>query len=79
MDGQIIKDNIYIYKDENYLKFEKPIFFIKQSKENGHIFIYSEKKICHCSPPNINKYLEMDEIERTNKFYIKDQREDLFY
>ena len=57
------------------LNFEKPIFYIKQSTENGHIFIYSEKKIYHFSSINISKYLEMDEIEKTEAIQLIPEKE----
>ena len=75
MDAQIIEDNIYIHKDKNFKNFEKPIFYIKQSTENGHIFIYSEKKIYHFSSINISKYLEMDEIEKTEAIQLIPEKE----
>ena len=74
MDAQIIEDNIYNYKDKNFLNIEKPIYYIKQSKENGHIFMYSENKMYHFSSINISKYLEMDEIEKTEpKQYLQEK------
>ena len=69
IEMEIINDNIYTKQDENILEFQKPIYYIKQSSENSHIFIYSDKKIYHFSPLNMDIYLGSDEDEKLNRNY----------
>ena len=66
---EIMNDNIKAIKDGNILIFQKPIYWIKQSKENGHIFVYSNKKIYHFSPLNIDNHLRNDEDEKLEKIF----------
>ena len=76
---KIIETNIAIKKDENFCDFQKPIYQIKQSKITGHIFMYSEKKISHFSPPNLNKYLILDKNEKSEKFSMENSKLDMLY
>ena len=64
-----MNDNIKAIRDENILIFQKPIYWIKQSKENRHIFVYSNKKIYHFSPLNIDNPLRNDEYEKLEKIF----------
>ena len=68
MELKIIIQNIPIKNDgnENFSNFQKPIYKIKQSKITGHIFMYSDKKIYHFSPPNINQYLISDKNKESD-------------
>ena len=69
IEMEIINDNIYTKQDENILEFQKPIYYINQSSENSHIFIYSDNKIYHFSPLNMDIYLGSDEDEKLNRNY----------
>ena len=73
MELKIIIQNIPIKNDgnENFSNFQKPIYKIKQSKITGHIFMYSDKKIYHFSPPNINKYLISDKNKESDKISVE--------
>ena len=62
-------DEIDIKKNEKFDGFEKPIYCIMQSKNTGHIFIYSDKKILLFSPLNLNKYLLFEEDEKSSLLF----------
>ena len=79
MKLSIIMPDIPFQNDENFSGFKKPIYQIKQSKITGHIFIYSDKKIYHFSPPNINKYLILDKNTEFDKFSEEDVKIGILY
>ena len=79
MNLSIIVANIPIKRDENFFNFEKPIYQIIQSKITRHIFIYSDKKIHHFSPPNINKYLILDKNKEYEKLLEEDAKIEKLY
>ena len=68
-------DEIDIKKNENLDNFEKPIYFIKQSKNTGHIFIYSDKKIYLFSPLNLTKFLLFEENEKISSLFEGENKE----
>ena len=68
-------DEIDIKKNENLDNFEKPIYFIKQSKNTGHIFIYSDKKIYLFSPLNLTKFLLFEENEKISSLFEVENKE----
>ena len=64
-------DDIIIRKNKYFTEFKNPIKYIKQFKLSGNIIFYSNKIIYVFSPPNLEKYLLFEEIEKNNNVYEK--------
>ena len=65
---QFLRD-ILIIENALFTIPKKPINYIKQSKVNGKIQIWSDKSIYLCSPLNLSNYLYFEELERLELFY----------
>jgi len=60
-------------KNENLITFENLIYSIKQSKNTGYIFIYSDKKIYMFFPPNLINFLSSSEEKENFSLLLKEE------